>query len=105
MNKPLAVSINVFATALVSNISAAGDVFDSPGPGYWQQIERAFPRPVKDVPTTPIHIAPWSWSFSLSHLQNQPFPAAKLLDSTHSAPSLSPSIVNAFSEPIRFLSR
>ena len=103
MNKTLLLSIIVFGSAPF--ICKAGDVFDSPGPGYRQQIERVFPRRVKDVPADPIIGVVVSSPFPLSQLQYQPFAAANLLDSKNSVPPLSPSITNAFSEPIRFLSR
>ena len=73
----------------------AGELFDSPGPGYRQQIERVFPTPGMDpinvrIGTPIIYVAP-------SLLLQQPFPAAQPFDST-SAP---PDRLRSFSEPIR----
>jgi hypothetical protein len=110
MKKPLLISI-IVASASVSSMAA--DLFDSPGPGYRDQIERhqierhqiesAFPRWVKDVPRDPVVNV--SFSFPLTHPMYQPVPAATLLDPKNSVPSLSPLIINAFSEPIRFTSK
>lgn len=106
--KPLLISI-IVASASISSMAA--DLFDSPGPGYRQQIERlerhqiesAFPRWVKDVPRDPVLNV--SFSFPFTHPMYQPVPAATLLDPKNSVPSLSPLIINAFSEPIRFTSK
>ena len=83
------------------------DVFDSPGPGYRQQIERqqierAVPQ-VKVVrePTLPNV----SRSVPLTHPRYAPFPSATSLHPDHSVPPLSPSVINAFSEPIRLISK
>lgn len=90
MNKSLIISIVVFATPSVSSICVAdGDLFDWPGPGYWQQIERAFPAAVKDAPSdicvgTPIIRYSRTSTFPDPHLPN-PFPPAKLLDFNDSA--------------------
>ena len=105
MKKPLLISI-IVASASISSMAA--DLFDSPGPGYRHQIERhqiesAFPRWVKDVPRDPVLNV--SFSFPFTHPMYQPVPAATLLDPKNSVPSLSPLIINAFSEPIRFTSK
>ena len=99
MNKSLLIPIIV---AAASNSSMAVDLIDSPGPAYRQQIERAFPRAVKERTE---YLPKISISFPLTHPTYEPSPAAKLLDSKHSVPPLSPLIINAFSEPIRFTSK
>jgi hypothetical protein len=45
MNKLHPLSIALVAIASFPSILAAGDIFDSPGPGYRQQIESLFPSP------------------------------------------------------------
>ena len=48
MNKSLSISIAVFAFTATRSISSPNDLLDSPGPGYRQQIERAFSTAPKD---------------------------------------------------------
>ena len=98
IKKPLLISV-IVASASVSIMAA--DLFDSPGPGYRHQIESAFPRRVKEVPPV-LNV---TFLFPLTHPMYQPVPAATLLDPKNSVPSLSPLIVNPFSEPIRFNSK
>ena len=108
MIKPRVISIIGFASAFVSSISVAGEIFDSPGPGYRQQIERAFSSRVKDVAPDfcvgrpVIHVV--TSSFPSVDLPT-PFPSSKLLDANDSTLALSPSILGAFSQPIRLFNR
>ena len=81
MNKSHALSIALVAIASFPSISDAGDIFDSPGPGYRQQIERLFP-PIDLTRSFPIRVE-----------------SASLL----SPSSLSPA--PDFSEPIRLFMR
>lgn len=109
MNKLLVMSIVAFATASAPSISMAGDVFDSPGPGYYEQIDRVFPKTIKDVPThirlgAPIIHSATS-SFPALDLPNlHLFPAAKLLEPNDPTPShsSSPSFLREFAELMRF---
>jgi hypothetical protein len=43
MNKSLIVTIALLAISSLQDIATAADLFDAPGPGYHQQIERVFP--------------------------------------------------------------
>ena len=43
MNKSRSLSIALVAIASFPSGSVAGEIFDSPGPGYRQQLERLFP--------------------------------------------------------------
>ena len=108
MNKLLVISLIVSTTALTRSVSMAGDVFDSPGPGYYQQIERAFPKARKDVSTdfiigTPIiHIVPSS--LPATELPTLHFPDTKLPKPNDPTASLSSSASfrRAWAELIRF---
>jgi hypothetical protein len=57
MNKPHAFSIVLVATVFSPSISVAGDIFDSPGPGYRLQIERLSP-PADRTRSVPIRVEP-----------------------------------------------
>ena len=84
MNKPLLISI-IVTTA--SGIIIAADVAP-------KEVELVTPRPIKDVPRTRVIVAP---------LEFAPIPGQAPSDSKyHLAPSLSPSLLKAFSKPIRF---
>lgn len=108
MNKLLVISLIGSATALTRSVSMAGDVFDSPGRGYYQQIERAFPKARKDVSTdfiigTPIiHFVPSS--LRTTELPSLHFPDAKLPKPNDPTSSLSSSASfrRAWAELIRF---
>ena len=104
MNNSLVTSIILFATTSICSVSVAADIYDAPGPGYRQQIERVFRTITNDVPRQ-IHfgdpiIHVHRTSFPSLSLPN-PFPDAKPLISNDSAAVLSSPIVPAFSVPIR----
>jgi hypothetical protein len=109
MNKLLVISNIVFAATSACAISMAGDVFDSPGPAYYQQINRVFSKRIKDVPNH-IHLgAPiihsTAPSFPPADLPNlEFFPAAKLLEPNDptSSRSSSPSFLRELAELMRF---
>lgn len=118
MTKPPIISIIGFAIAFVSSNSVDGEFFDSPGPGYRQQIERTFPSRLKDVPGV-FHIGPpvihvVTSSLPALDLPN-PFPSSKLFDANDSTRSRAPSILLrevildplpvAFAQPIRLFNR
>jgi hypothetical protein len=92
MKKPLLISI-IVASASVSSMAA--DLFDSPGPGYRQIESQYFGVKVQRDPITGI----------VSQVPYQLLRAAKLPEPKNSVPPLSPLIINAFSEPIRFTSK
>jgi hypothetical protein len=103
MKKPLLIPV-ILASASLS--STAVELIDSPGPGYrhqieTQMIESALPRQMKVVPNPSFPKV--RLSLPLTHPKYEPFPAAALLK--HSASPLSPSVTNAFSEPIRFTAK
>jgi len=50
MNKYLRISIAIFAAASTRGISSPSALFDLPGPGYSQQIERAFLAAIRQPP-------------------------------------------------------
>jgi hypothetical protein len=113
MTKPRLISIIGFATAFVSCISVAGEIFDAPGPGYRQQLER-----VKDIAPV-VRVGPPVYYVVTSALPDldlpNPFPSSKLFEANDSTPWLSPSILLrrvlldplpvAFSQPIRLFNR
>jgi hypothetical protein len=99
MKKSLLIPILVVSASFSGR---AIDLFDSPGPGYRQQIEtqlieRAVPRIKVGRDATFPNV---SLSLPLTHPKYAPFPSATALDPKHSAPPLSTSIFNAF--PSRF---
>jgi hypothetical protein len=105
MNKPLIVSLSVFMSAGLAASAVAADLIDAPGPGYRQQIERAFPAIKKVSPMIRVG-APVSYSIRTSNfpdpqLSNPFSPAPLKLDSNDSTLSLSPSTLRAFAAPIR----
>lgn len=57
MNTSLTSSIVLVAAASFPGIAVAGEVFDSPGPGYRQQLER-FSTPLDCSLSSDIRIAP-----------------------------------------------
>ena len=103
MNKSHALSIVLVAIASFPSISAAGDIFDSPGPGYRQQIER-FSPPTDRTRSFQIRFEP-GWRPSpllLSSERDLP----QLVESPIRPGPLLPSAEPAFSQPIRlFISR
>ena len=52
MNKSLRILMAIFAFTATRSISSPGDLLDSPGSGYRQQIERAFPTAPKNPTDT-----------------------------------------------------
>jgi hypothetical protein len=107
MNKPLVTSLIVSATAFIGRTSVANDVFDSPGPGYRQQLERAFPTTTKDVPikirfgAPIIHVVPTS--FATPTLPSPPFPTTTFLELNNLKPTFGfATALSPFFAPIRF---
>jgi hypothetical protein len=80
-------------------IEAKKDVCRARLSAIWERLRRAYAA-AAEVPE--FHISIWR---PLTDFTYQPFPAAALLNSKHLAPPLSPSIIEAFSEPIRFTTK
>ena len=111
MNNSLVTSIILFATTSICSVSIAADIYDAPGPGYHQQNERMrqeIERVFRTITTDIQNDTPFSGPIIHSHHTSfatpslpSPFPDAKPLNPNDSTASLSPSIVRAFSVPIR----
>jgi hypothetical protein len=101
MNKSHALSIALIAAASFSGRSVAGDIFDSPGPGYRQQIEQ-FSPPAARTRFFQIRFEPGWLSGPLSPISERYAPQLIFrVESPGPLGRLLPSSVPEFSQPIR----